>query len=63
MNAVTVIIMGDQIGSAKFSVDKTFFHILFGECEGKFAADSIADRQPAFYACSDALFLHDTIHQ
>ena len=47
MNAVTVITLGDQIGPAKFLTDETFFHILFGEREGKFAADSLADRQPA----------------
>ena len=47
MNAVTIIIMSDQIGSAKFPTDETFFHIQFGECERKFAADSLTDRQPA----------------
>jgi len=47
MNAVTVINLGDHIGPAKFPVDDSFFHILFKEREGKFASDSLADRQPA----------------
>jgi len=47
MNAVTVITLGDQIESAKFPTDEPLLHILFGEREGKFAADSLADGQPA----------------
>ena len=47
MNAVTVIIKGDQIGPAKFLVNEPIFHILFGERKGKFAADSLANRRPA----------------
>ena len=47
MNTVTVIIMGDQIGPAKFPVGEPFFHILFGDRKWKFAADSLADGQPA----------------
>ena len=48
--------MGDQIGSAKFPVDGTFLHILFGERKGKFAADSLADSQPAQTINPDLVF-------